>query len=303
MRPGRTSPTAFAMRLSLLAAAGFLVVKTAAYLRTGSMAILGDAAESVVHLIAVAFAAYSLRLSEKPADDQHLYGHAKVGFFSAGFEGALISMAALYILFEAIRALIAGPTLSDLATGIALTTAVMALNGVLGWHLIRTGKRHNAIVLEANGHHVLTDSITSAGALAGLLLTWATGWVYWDPLFALLIAANIAHSGLKLIRRSVWGLMDSADPDIQQKLEAILEAETRARGIRFHKLRHRNLGYAYAVDVHLLFPDDMTIRDAHRIATDIERIIDAAIPPGARVNTHLEAIDDHEQIHPAPPGS
>lgn len=301
MNVAPSSSARIAMRLSVLAGIVFLVIKSAAYLKTGSMAILGDTVESVVHLIAVGFAAYSLRLAEKPADDQHLYGHTKVSFFSAGFEGALIIMAALYILYEAIQALLTGPEVSSLAVGIGMTLTVMILNGLLGWHLIRTGRQHRSLILEANGYHVLTDSLTSAGALTGLLLTYSTGWLYWDAVFALLIALNIIVSGMKLVRRSVGGLMDTADPNLQRQLEALLTRETERRGIRFHKLRHRYLGHAYAVDVHLLFPDDMSIRDAHRIATEIERAVDDAVDPSAVVYTHLEAIEDHARVHPTSP--
>jgi cation diffusion facilitator family transporter len=289
--------TTRAMRLSVLAGVLFLGIKTMAYARTGSTSILGDAAESLVHLMAVLFAAYSLRLAGKPADQDHLYGHAKVSFFSAGFEGALIIVAAIYILVESIRAFLAGPQLADLLYGTLLTVTVMILNGALAWHLIRTGRRHRSIVLEANGHHVLTDSLTSAGALIGLLLAHLTGWLYWDTVFAILIAANIIVSGGKLIKRSIGGLMDVADPEIQDQLARLLDEETTRHGIRYHRLRHRNLGYAYAVDVHLLFPDDMPIRDAHRIATAIEKAIDRDIEPSARVFTHLEAIEDHDNIH------
>jgi cation diffusion facilitator family transporter len=282
-----------AMGMSLAAGVLLLVLKAAAWRYTGSTAILSDLGESVAHLAAVSFAAYSLWLSLQPPDDNHLYGHAKIGFFSAGFEGAMIAIAAVYILYEAARSAWLGPVLSHIPVGLALTTTAALLNGALGWHLVRTGRRRGSIILEANGHHVLTDCWTSLGVLIALGLVQLTGWLYWDPIFAAIAAANILISGLRLVRRSVSGLMDAADPEANQLIESIVREETARRGISFHNLRHRNVGDAHLIELHLDFPQDALLKDAHRLATEIEDVIELKIRPAAHVITHLECEGDH----------
>jgi cation diffusion facilitator family transporter len=286
-----------AMSLSLAVGVLMLLIKVGAYWTTSSSAILGDAAESVVHVLAVFFAAYSLRLSFKPADSDHPYGHAKISFFSAGFEGAMIIIAAVFIFYDAIHKWLTGITLEHLSLGTALIAVAAGINGILGGYLLWVGKQRHSIVLEANGKHVLTDCWTSIGVVVGLILTILTGWVYWDTIFALIVAANILVSGFGLVRRSIGGLMDTADPEVQSKLESLLEREVQRYGITFHHLRHRNLGYGHWVEVHLLFPDAMAIKQAHRIATEIEQTIESALQPAARVTTHLEAQDDHDEVH------
>ncbi len=287
----------WAMRLSLAAGVLMFLMKGAAYYITGSSAILSDAAESVVHLVAVGFAAYSLRLSHKPADEDHLYGHAKIGFFSAGFEGAMIVAAALYIIYTAISKWLGGLELNNLGAGTALTALAALINGALGWYLIRTGRNRKSLIIEANGHHVLTDCWTSLGVLVGLSLAMLTGWLAWDPIFALLAAANILVSGVRLMRASFRGLMDTAEPETHRKLLEILDRESARHAIRHHGLRHRNVGDAHWVEVHLLFPRDLRIQDAHRIATEVEQTIEDSLQPRAYVTSHLECIEDHDEAH------
>jgi len=287
-----------AMALSVAAGVLLLALKAVAWAYTGSSAILSDLGESAAHLVAVGFAAYSLWLTLRPADANHLYGHAKISFFSAGFEGAMIIAAALYILYEAAGALVHGPHLAHLPVGLALTAVAAVLNGALGWHLVRTGKRRGSIILEANGHHVLTDCWTSLGVLVALGLVHFTGWLYWDPLFAIAAALNILVSGLRLIRRSISGLMDAADPQTHRAIGEIVTAETARHGISHHNLRHRNIGDAHLVELHLTFPPGILLRDAHRIATEIENAVERNIHPAAHVITHLECDGDHAPDHP-----
>ncbi len=284
-----------AMRLSLVIGVVLLVLKATAWQITGSSAILSDTAESVAHLVAVGFACYSLWLSLKPADPNHLYGHAKISFFSAGVEGALIAVAAGYIILTAVLEILRGPELEQLGIGLALTAFTAVVNALLGWHLVRTGRQRGSIILEANGHHVLTDCWTSLGVLLALSLVWLTGWTYWDPLFAILAALNILRSGSSLVRRSIGGLMDASDPVLQARLHDLLTAEAGRHGISYHNLRHRNVGDAYVIEVHLVFPATTPIREAHSTATLIEQAVEAAIKPAAQVITHLEG-DDEE--HP-----
>jgi cation diffusion facilitator family transporter len=286
-----------AMQLSVAAGVLMLNIKFGAYFWTGSAAILSDATESIVHIIAVLFAAYSLWLSAKPADEQHPYGHAKISFFSAGAEGALILIAAIVIIYTAVSDWITGLSLRNLDLGVALTALAAALNAGLGWYLIRVGKRRQSIILEANGYHVLTDVWTSVGVVVGLFLARLTGWLFLDPICAILVALNIIYSGAALIKRSVAGLMDVADPEIQEKIIALLDRECEGHSISHHRLRQHFNGHAYDLDVHLIFPDTMTIRAAHRIATEIERAIQRELPSAAHITTHLEPREDHQNLH------
>ena len=286
------------MTLSLVIGLLMFVMKMSAYLLTGSAAILSDAAESVVHVAAVVFASYSLNLSYKPADDSHLYGHAKISFFSAGFEGAMIMLAAFYIIYVSIHKWLTGLHLENLGFGTALTAAATLINGALGGYLVWIGRRKKSLILEANGKHVLTDCWTSAAVLVGLGLIKVTGWLPFDPICGILMAINILLSGGGLIRSAFGGLMDKADPAVQKELSAILERETVKSAISYHNLRHRNHGDAHWVDVHLLFPEGTLLADAHRTATAIETVIEQSLEPRAHVTTHLECRSDHDQLHP-----
>jgi len=288
----------FAMALSLAIGLLMFVMKVGAYLLTGSAAILSDAAESVVHVAAVIFAAYSLKLSYKPADESHLYGHAKISFFSAGFEGAMIILAALYIIYESVHKWLIGLSLENLGFGVVLTAAAAAINGALGAYLLWLGRRKNSIILQANGKHVLTDCWTSLAVLVGLGLVLVTGWLPFDPICGIIMACNILLSGTGLIRSSFAGLMDQADPDTQKKVIEILTRECEQRGLTYHDLRHRDLGDAHRVVAHLVFPAGTLLAQAHREATRIEQLIEQSLEPRAYVTTHLECASDHDELHP-----
>ncbi|MFC1530152.1 cation diffusion facilitator family transporter [Gemmatimonadota bacterium] len=290
----------FGMNLSLVIGLGMLVLKILAWLMTGSSAIFSDAAESVVHVVAVTFAAYSLRLSFKPADDTHLYGHAKISFFSAGFEGGIIVVAALFIIHEAMASWLGGIELQRLGLGAGLTAAAGVINGGLGFYLIRLGRKRRSLILEANGRHVLTDCWTSLGVVVGLTLALVTDWLPFDPLVAILVAINILISGIRLMRQGFGGLMDRAEPEIDEILNMVLQRETGPRGLEFHDLRHRNVGDAHWVEVHLLFPGGMSVEEAHRIATMIEETIKVSLDSVVFITTHLEALEDHSDLHGNP---
>lgn len=302
--------TRFAMHLSLGIGLVMFAIKGTAYVLTGSAAILSDAAESVVHVAAVAFAAYSLRLSYRPADEDHPYGHAKIAFFSAGFEGAMIVLAAIYIIYESLHKWLAGLQLAHLGAGTALTAAAAVINGWLGGYLVWQGRRQHSLIVQANGKHVLTDCWTSVAVLIGLALVLTTGWLPFDPLCGILMACHILWSGIGLLRSAFFGLMDKADPTAHAMLIALLDQETRRHGLSYHQLRHRNLGDAHWVEVHLLFPPGVALVDAHRVATEIEEVLEGSLQPSAYVTTHLECASDHAHLHPhesmdagaAPPG-
>jgi len=288
----------FAMRLSLAVGVLMLVGKVSAYVLTGSAAILSDALESVIHVLAVGFAAFSLHLSAKPADPRFPYGYERIAFFSAGFEGALIVLAAVSIIWAAADKWLHGLELERLGTGMLLVAAASVVNGVLGWYLVRTGRRTGSIILEANGKHVLTDCWTSVGVVGGLCLVMITGWLPFDPIVAIAVALNIIWSGAQLMYRSVGGLMDYADPARTNRVLAAIEPLQRNLGFTHHGLRVRHTGYRTLVEVHLLFPFAVTLGDAHRRATVLERHLAQALDEEVEVVTHLESQEDHAAVHP-----
>jgi cation diffusion facilitator family transporter len=286
-----------AMRLSLGVGVLMLLGKTTAYFMTGSAAILSDFAESVVHVIAVAFAAFSLRLSTKPAAPTFLYGYERITFFSAGFEGAMIIVAAIWILVETIQKWIAGLQLEHLGSGTLLLLAAGLLNAWLGWHLLRVGKRTHSLILEADGKHVLTDSLTSFGVVAGLGLVMLTGWKPLDPLVAIAVAVNILWSGGRLAWRSAVGLLDYSDPGTGKQIREKLDAICNELGVHYHGVRYRTTGYRQIIEVHLLFPHATPVGEAHRLATALEERLPVELARPAEVITHLESLDDHEAVH------
>jgi len=287
----------FAMRLSLAVGLVMLLGKTVAYYVTGSAAILSDFAESVVHVMAVAFAAFSLRLSTRPAGPTFLYGYERIAFFSAGFEGAMIVVAAIFILFEAIQKWMAGLPLEHLGSGSLLLLGAGLLNAWLGWYLLRVGQRSHSLILEADGKHVLTDSFTSFGVVAGLGLVMLTGWKPFDPLVAIAVAANILWSGGRLAWRSAVGLLDYSDPGTGKRIREKLDAICSELGLQYHGVRFRTTGYRQIIEVHLLFPHVTAVGDAHRLATTLEERLPLELGTPAEVITHLESLEDHEDVH------
>ncbi len=287
----------FAMGLSLVVGMLMLVGKVAAYWFTGSSAIFSDAAESVVHVVAVAFAVFSLWLSTRPAVPEFHYGFERITFFSAGFEGAMIVLAAGSIIVTTTQKWMRGLTFDHLGNGIALVLAAGVLNAILGWYLLRTGRRNHSLILEADGKHVLTDSWTSFGVVAGLLLVMATGWKPFDPLVAFAVAANILWSGGRLMWHSTKGLLDYSDPRIGHQIRNRLDLLCEDLGLQYHGVRFRNTGYRQIIEVHLLFPHTMAVGEAHRLATMLEErlMMDLEVP--AEVTTHLESLQDHSEVH------
>ncbi len=276
------------MNLSLGVAALLLGAKVTAAALTGSSAVYSDAAESVVHLLAVTFAAWALRLAHKPADEKHHFGHDKVAFISAGFEGAMISAAALLILYEAGRQVVFGVEISNLGLGAAITAFAAAINLALGLALVRVGKKSGSPLLRANGMHVLTDVWSSVAVLVALGLIRWTGWLWWDPAAATLAALNILRIGIRLMRESLGGLLDAADPEVERGICERLDLEVKRRGLSYHNLRHRHSGRTHWVEFHLVFDDSLSVGKAHEAATAIEASIADLLHPDGRVISHLE---------------
>jgi cation diffusion facilitator family transporter len=286
------------MRLSLWTGVIMLIAKCAAWYLTGSSAIFSDALESVIHLAAVAFATFSLWLSRRPANARFQYGYERITFFSAGFEGALIAAAAVAIIVTAVFKWLQGLQLESLGLGTLITLAAGLLNGALGLYLVRTGRKNNSLILVANGKHVFTDCWTSLGVIVGLCLVMLTGWKPFDPICAIIMAINILWSGGQLMWQSIRGLLDYADPAVEQALRARLDQLVAEAGIQYHELRFRETGGRVLVEVHLLFPYHQPLGEAHAAATHIEEMLASSVSQPIEVMTHLESHEDHELHHP-----
>lgn len=292
-------PRRRAMGLSLAVSFVMLVGKLTAYFLTGSAAIFSDAAESVVHLLATAFVGFSLWYAFQPPDAGHPYGHGKIAYFSSGLEGLLIIVAAVAIVFTAVEDLILGATLARLDVGLLLLAVLTTINLALGLYVLRVGRRHNNLVLISNGQHVLTDVWTSVGVLIGIGLVWMTNVLWLDPLVAILVAFNIMWTGFRLMRQSVAGLMERAD-DAQTSIFFQTLEKMREEGIisNFHQLRHRRVHDHVWVEYHLLFPDDLSITEAHDRSHLVEESVVRLFPEDeVFVTAHLEP-DHHERAHP-----
>lgn len=288
-----------AMVASLAVAVLMLVGKLAAYFITGSAAILSDAAESVVHIAATGVAGLSLWYAHRAADDSHPYGHGKIAYFSAGFEGAMIFSAAAYIYYSSIRALIVGPELQHLGIGILITAALCLVNLALGSFLVYVGRKHNAVILVANGKHVLTDMWTSAGVVVGVLIVNSTGILWLDPVCAILVASNIVFEAVRLMLRAFHGLLDQANPKHAEMILATLRRAVDDGLISgFHQLKHREANDVIWVEVHMLVPGTFSTARAHTAVTEVESLIAALFEKyTVHVTTHIEP-DEHDSAHP-----
>jgi cation diffusion facilitator family transporter len=287
----RASLTRFAW-LSIGAALATMALKTGAYFLTSSVGLLSDAIESLVNLAGAVTALIMLSIAARPADESHVYGHSKAEYFASITEGLLILGAATGIMSAAIDRLLHPRELEQLGFGLAVSIAASAINFIVARILMREGKTRNSITLEADAQHLITDVWTSVGVISGVAIAGFTGWNVLDPLVAIAVALNIIWTGVKLVRRSVSGLMDAALPEREQKLIQEVMERYRERGINFHALRTREAAARRFVSVHLLVPGDWTVHDAHHIAEDFEADIRSALGGVVTVFTHLEPVED-----------
>ena len=291
----RSSLTRFAW-LSIAAAVVTILMKTVAYLMTGSVGLLSDAVESVVNLAGALMALCMLTLAAQPADSKHTFGHSKAEYFSSVVEGILILVAAGGIAFTAIERMLHPRPLEQVGIGIIVCAAASMVNFVVARVLMKAAKAHNSITLEADSQHLMTDVWTSAGVIVGVGLIAVTGWTFIDPVVALLVAANIVWTGIGLIRRSVDGLMDVVLPvEDQQSIEKIM-VQYREKGVKFHELRTRQSASHRFIAVHILVPGGWTVHDAHHVAEDFESDI-CVVLGDTFITTHLEPIDDNIAYH------
>ncbi len=288
--PSRSSLTRFAW-LSVGAALVTIALKTGAWWLTGSVGLLSDAAESLVNLLGAGMTLAMLIVAARPPDEDHAWGHTKAEYFSSGVEGALILVAALAIGWTAIGRLLDPRELEQPGLGVALGAAASVVNLAVARVLLRAGRQHHSIALEADGHHLMTDVWTSAGVLVGIGVVAITGWRQLDPILALLVAGNIVRTAIGLLRRSTHGLLDAAIPP--EELRALQEVLARYadRQVRFHAVRTRQAASRRFITMHVLVPGHWTVQRGHDLLEEVERDVRAAIPH-ANVLTHLEALED-----------
>jgi cation diffusion facilitator family transporter len=255
--------------------------KYVGYVYTGSAAVLSDALESIINVVAASFMVGSVVFAVRPADRDHPYGHGKIEFFSAVFEGGLISFAAITIAWYAVMDLLRGPAVEEVELGLVITLACGLVNAALGWYLLRTGRRERSLSLIADGHHVLSDFWTSAGVVVGLLLVRFTGLAWLDPVTAIVVAVNLAVTGARLVRSAAGGLLDEEDTKLLAELVGAFESRRDPGLIRIHSLRAIRAGRFTHVDAHLIVPEYWTVEQAHRVVDSFEqRVLDSCSVEG-----------------------
>lgn len=283
--------------LAVVTGVVLMLAKFGAYLITGSAAIFSDALESIVNVVASLVAWYVLKVAHAPPDVDHPYGHGKAEFVSSALEGGMILAAAGAIVFHAVDNLIS-PALhaEGFGWGLAIIAATMAVNGAVGYYLLRLGKRNGSVTLEGDGHHLLSDAVTSAAGLASLLLVRATGIAQFDPIIAAGMGVYLGFIGARLSRRSLDGLMDRQDEKDQALIDTILKSHAGPVGsppriCSFHKVRHRHAGRHHWVDFHVQLPASTDVHAAHVVASAIEHEIETALGT-ADATAHVEPCED-----------
>ena len=277
--------------LSVLAAIITIGLKAAAYAITGSVGLLSDALESLANLVAALVALYALWVAARPADEEHTYGHTKAEYFSSGFEGLLIVLAAVGIMIVAVRRFIEPQPIQEPALGLLVNALAAAVNLAVARVLLRVGKQRESITLEADAQHLMADVWTSFGVIVGVGAAAATGWHRLDAIVAIAVALNVLRSGLRLLDRSMHGLLDTSLPEeTLTEIKEILDAHSSA-GVRYHALRTRQAGARRFISFHILVPGSWTVQRGHDLLERIERRIREAVPNSV-VDTHLEPIED-----------
>jgi cation diffusion facilitator family transporter len=277
--------------LSIAAAVTTIVLKGIAWWLTGSVGLLSDALESFVNLAGALMALAMLTLAASPADDKHAYGHGKAEYFSSAFEGFLILLAAVSIAYTAINRFLHPQAIEAVGVGLLVSVVASLINLFAARELLKAGRAHNSITLEADAKHLMTDVWTSVGVIIGVGLVWLSGWLWLDPLIALIVAANIVWTGWHLMSRSASGLMDEAIPTEQiASIETVL-GKYRAQGLDFHALRTRQAGRQAFITLHVLVPGKWTVQRGHDLVEQIEADIRAVVP-FSHLTTHLEPQED-----------
>lgn len=278
--------------LSVGASVVTLLLKFGAYFLTNSVGLLSDAAESGVNLTAAMIAFAAITIADRPADEDHSYGHDKAEYFSSGAEGALILVAAVTILYAAGRRIFNPAPVDHIGIGALVAGIASAINFGVSRIMLRVSKQHDSIALEADSHHLMTDVWTSVGVIGGVILVGLTGWALLDPLLAIAVGINIIWMGIKLIRRSTQGLMDQSLP--APEVAAVREAveTTAGKDTPYHALRTRKSGSRRFIDMHLLLPGRTTVQESHDLVTEIEASIQQQLA-NTFITIHVEPVEDN----------
>jgi cation diffusion facilitator family transporter len=274
--------------VSLGVSALLLAIKFWAYNLTDSKAILSDAMESIVNVISAGLVLGLISYATQPPDEDHPYGHGKVEYFSAAFEGGMISFAALMIAYESVSALLKGNVLHNLDQGLWLVAAAGLVNLGLGVYLKRVGKKHHSLALESSGAHVIADFWTSFGVIVGLVLVYFTGWNWLDSAAAILVSGQLAINGIKIIRRSVAGLTDEIDDDSLVKLKEIFESNPHPGLIHFHYVRTIRSGAFHHIDAHVVVPEFWTVDVCHDETQSYEKKVEQEYAKKVDFAFHLD---------------
>ena len=277
-----------AIGISLSVSMVLMAVKFYTFHLTRSSAVLSDALESIINVVAAAFAVVSIWMAAQPPDSDHPYGHGKIEYFSAGFEGALIIIAAIGIFKTGISHLLMPKPLANLQAGLTILVAASAINLLLGIWLVKVGKKAESLTLIADGRHVLTDVYTSAGVVAGLLLVHLTGWLWLDGGIACLVGVNILLTGTRLVRQSFSALMDASDSQLLDEISRLLEEHRQEVWIDIHQLRAWRSGNFVHIDLHLVLPRDYLLDDAHTQAKSLEKLLIGHFEGNAGVLVHMD---------------
>jgi len=259
--------------ISLIIGGALMLIKFSAFLMTGSNAILTDAMESIVNVVASGFAFYSIHLAAKPKDENHPYGHGKVEFFSVFLEGGLIFIAGVLIVGKAIYSIFFPEPINNLMEGIGLIGLTGLINWAYGTHLVVQSKKLNSLTLEADGKHLQTDAYSTAGLLVGLILIYLTGWAWLDVALSMGLGLFILFNGYRLLRRSISGLMDESDVELVQKIIEILQKNKKADWIDIHNLRVQRYGQDLHIDCHVTMPRYYELEKVHDEVNEISHSI------------------------------
>jgi len=278
------------LKLSIAVAVATIVLKTGAWWISGSVSLLSDALESLVNLAGAMFALAMVTIAARPPDDDHPYGHHKAEYFSSGFEGVLIFVAALGIVWAAVNRMLNPQPLEAVGWGIVLSVVSSAMNGLLAASMLRKARAARSMALEADARHLFTDVWTSAGVVFGLLAVMATGWLWLDPVIAIAVALNILREGAKLVWRSTEGLMDQAlEPEVMAEIEKTLDT-FRGSTIRFDHVATRSAGQRRFIDLHMHMPASWTLGRAAAVRASVEQALMSAVP-GLRASIQLLPTD------------
>ena len=278
------------LKLSIAVALATIALKTGAWWVSGSVSLLSDALESLVNLAGAIFALAMVTVAARPADDDHPYGHHKAEYFSSGFEGVLIFVAALAIVVAAVDRLLRPQELEAVGLGLLLSVVSSAMNGALAWSMLKKARSARSMALEADARHLFTDVWTSAGVVAGLLAVMYTGWLWLDPVIAIAVALNILREGASLVWRSAGGLMDEAvEPETRAEIDAVLD-DFRHQAIRFDHVVTRRAGQRRFIDLHMHMPAAWTLGRAAAVRTSVEQALMSAVP-GLRATIQLLPLD------------